>query len=132
VQTAQDALQSFLHAFAHFQLDEMMAWWSDDATAFFPSEHQRERLNGKAAVRAAFAQLMARLQAAGMTHLTINVEDMQEQELGDGAIISFHLREQPLCRRTFVLRRGAGEWCIVHLHASNAPPSVSEGKAERP
>ena len=132
MQTAQDALHSFLHAFAHFQLDEMMAWWSDDATAFFPAEHQRERLSSKAAVRAAFAQLMARLQAAGMTHLTINVEDMQKQELGDVAIISFHLREQPLCRRTFVLRHGALEWRIVHLHASNAPLVVSEGKAGRP
>lgn len=131
MQTAQDALKSFLHAFAHFQLDEMMAGWVEDATAFFPAEHQRERLSGKAAVRAAFAQLMARLQAAGMAHLTINVEDLQEQDLGDVAIISFHLREQPLCRRTFVLRRGAGEWRIVHLHASNTPPSVSEGKAER-
>ena len=131
MQTAQDALQSFLHAFAQFQLDEMMAWWAEDATAFFPAEHQRERLSGKAAVRAAFAQLIVYCQAAGMTHLTINAEDMQEQELGDVAIISFHLREQPLCRRTFILRHGKDGWRIVHLHASNAPPVVSEGKAER-
>jgi len=131
VQTAQDALHRFLQAFAHFQLDEMMALWSEDASAFFPAEHQSERLNGKAAVRAAFAQLIAYCQAAGMTHLTINAEDMQEQELGDVAIISFHLREQPLCRRTFVLRHGTDEWRIVHLHASNAPLVVSEGKVER-
>jgi hypothetical protein len=66
-----------------------------------------------------------------MTHLTINVEDMQEQELGDVAIMSFYLREQPFCRRTFVLRHGTNGWRIAHLHASNAPLAVSEGKAER-
>lgn len=125
MQTAQDALHSFLNAFAQFQLDEMMAWWADDATAFFPAEHQRERLGGKAAVRAAFAQLIARQQAAGMMQLTISVEDMQEQESGDVAVISFHLCGEPLCRRTFVLRHGADGWRIAHLHASNAPPVVS-------
>jgi ketosteroid isomerase-like protein len=129
VQTAQDALQSFLSAFAHFQLDEMMAWWTDDATAFFPVEHQRERLNGRAAVGAAFGQLIAHLRAEGMTHLAINAEDMQEQQSGDVAVISFHLRGEPLCRRSFVLRQRHDGWRIVHLHASNAPPVVSEGRA---
>ena len=119
--TAQSALQDFLKAFAHFQLAEMMAWWADDATAFFPAEHQRERLRSKAAVRAAFAQLIARQQAAGMTQLTIHAEDLQEQETGDIAVISFHLRGEPLCRRTFVLRHSSHEWHIVHMHASNAP-----------
>jgi ketosteroid isomerase-like protein len=129
VQTAQVALHSFLQAFAHFQLDEMMAWWADDATAFFPVEHQRERLSGKAAIRAAFAQLIARVRAAGMTHLAINAEDLQEQQSGDVAVISFHLRGEPLCRRSFVLRQRHDEWRIVHLHASNAPSVVSEGRA---
>jgi ketosteroid isomerase-like protein len=127
MQTAQLALQTFLKAFAHFQLDEMMMWWADDATAFFPVEHQRERLGGKAAIREAFAQIIARGQEAGMTQLTINVEDMQAQELGDFAVISFHLRAEPLCRRSFVLRQRQGQWRIVHLHASNAPLVVLEG-----
>ena len=56
MQTAQDALHGFLNAFGHFQLDEMMTWWDEDATAFFPAEHQRERLSGKAAVRFAKAE----------------------------------------------------------------------------
>jgi ketosteroid isomerase-like protein len=119
--TAQSALQGFLQAFAQFQLDDMMAWWADDATAFFPAEHQRERLSGKAAVRAAFAQLIARQQTAGMTQLTIHTEDLQEQEAGDVVVISFHLRGEPLCRRTFVLRHSSHGWHILHLHASNAP-----------
>jgi ketosteroid isomerase-like protein len=118
--TAQSALQGFLLAFAQFQLDEMMAWWADDATAFFPVEHQRERLTGKAAVRTAFAQIIARQQAAGMMQLTVNAEDLQEQAAGDVSVITFHLRGEPLCRRTFVLRHSSHEWHIVHLHASNA------------
>jgi len=131
VQTAHVVLQSFLQVFTRFQLEEMMAWWSDDATAFFPAEHQRRRLSGKGEVRAAFAQVIARGRAAGMTHLTIDIEDMQEQELGDAAVISFHLRGEPLCRRTFVLRHGTDGWRIVHLHASNAPLVESKGNAAR-
>lgn len=56
-----------------------------------------------------------------MTQLTIHAEDLQEQETGDIAVISFHLRGEPLCRRTFVLRHSSHEWHIVHMHASNAP-----------
>jgi ketosteroid isomerase-like protein len=119
--TAQSALQGFLKAFAQFQLDGMMAWWADDATAFFPAEHRRERLSGKAAVRAAFAQLIARQQAAGITQLSIHAEDLQEQESVDVSVITFHLRGEPFCRRTFVLRHSTHGWHIVHLHASNAP-----------
>jgi ketosteroid isomerase-like protein len=124
VQTAQFALQGFLRAFAQFKLDEMMAWWADDATAFFPAEHQHQRLNGKAAVRAAFGQLIDRLRAAGTTQLAIVAEDLREQGPGDVSVISFHLRGEPLCRRTFVLQHRAGEWRIVHLHASNVSSNL--------
>jgi ketosteroid isomerase-like protein len=121
------ALQTFLKVFAHFQLDEMMTWWAEDATAFFPVEHQRQRPAGKATIRSAFAQIIARGHAAGMTQLTVNVEDMQAQELGDFVVITFHLRGEPLCRRSFVLRQIQDQWRIVHLHASNAPLVVIEG-----
>lgn len=121
MQTAQLALRNFLQAFAQLQLDEMMAWWADDATAFFPVEHQRERLAGKAAIRVAFAQVIARFQAPGAKQLSLVAEDMHTQELGDMAVITFHTRNGPLSRRTFVLRQRNDEWRIVHLHGSNAP-----------
>lgn len=120
MQTADGALQNFLQAFGRLQLDEMMAWWADDATAFFPAEHQLERLGGKAAIRVAFAQVIARSQSAGATQLSLDVEDMRTQVLGDTAVITFHIRDEPLSRRSFVLRQKNDEWRIVHLHGSNA------------
>ena len=117
---AQATLQNFLHAFAQLQLDAMMAYWADDATAFFPSEHQRERLNGKAAIREAFAQVIVRVRATGATHMNLEAEDMQTQQMGDVAVITFHIRGDHLSRRTFVLRRADSEWRIAHFHSSNA------------
>lgn len=125
MQSAEGALQVFLQAFAQLQLDEMMAWWADDATAFFPVDHQRERLSGKAAIRNAFEQVIAGVKAAGATQLSLDVEDMHALELGDMAVLTFHIRREPLSRRTFVLRQRKGAWRIVHLHGSNAPLASS-------
>lgn len=119
--TAQAALQGFLQAFSQLQLDEMMNCWAEDSTAFFPIEHQRRRIDGKAAIRAAFGKVITGLRAAGITQLALVTEDLQEQGSGDMSVITFHLRGEPLCRRTVILRLRANEWRIVHLHASNAP-----------
>jgi len=126
MQAAQYALQGFLQAFSQFRVDEMMVWWVEDATAFFPVEHQRERLNGKIAIHSGFEQLIRHVRAEGKTQLVIVAEDLQEQESGDMSVITFHLRGDPLCRRTFVLRRVNDQWRIVHLHASNAPLTLTD------
>ena len=129
----QATLHDFLAAFRQFELAAMMACWADDATAFLPVEHRRERLSGKAAIRAAFADVIARARAGGATRLRLDVKDMQTRMLGDIAIITLQLRgEEPpepsgesLSRRTFVMRLSGGQWRIVHLHGSNAPPAVA-------
>lgn len=120
MQTAQAALRNFLQAFGQLQLEEMMNWWAEDGTAFFPIEHQRKRLNGKAAIRVAFGKVITGLRAEGTRHLDIVAEDLLEQESGEVSVITFHLRGDPLCRRTVILRHEASAWRIVHLHASNA------------
>lgn len=43
MEDVQAALLRFLRAFSRLQLDEMMGFFADDATAFFPIEHQRAR-----------------------------------------------------------------------------------------
>jgi len=120
MRSAQFVLQKFLSAFSQLQLDELLDCFADDATAFFPVEHQRERLMGKAAIRAGFAQVIARVRASGATQLRLEAEDVQMQELGDTTIITFHIRGEHLSRRTFILRRADGEWLIAHFHGSNA------------
>jgi ketosteroid isomerase-like protein len=118
--TPRALLDSFLGAFSRLDLDAMLACFAPQATAFFPVAHQQTRLDDKAAIAAAFAAVLAQLRATRMTSLPIAAENLVVQEWDDTAVATFHLRGVYLSRRTLVLQRGAGEWRIVHLHASNA------------
>jgi ketosteroid isomerase-like protein len=119
--TPQSVLATFLRAFSHLDLDAMLAGFDPEVTAFLPAEHQRTRLEGRDAIGEAFAAVIARVRATGATSLPLDAEDLVVQEWGDTAIATMHLRAGHLSRRTFVLRRQASGWLIVHLHASNAP-----------
>ena len=99
----------------------MLDCFDEQATAFFPVEYARERLNGRAAIREAFARVLARVRATGATTMRLDVEDMLEQASADVCICSFHLRGDHLSRRTFVLKESGGKWRIVHFHGSNVP-----------
>lgn len=118
--TIPSVLTAFLRAFSCLDLDAMLDCVAPDATAFLPGEHHRTRLQGKAAIGNAFAAVLARVRATGATHLPLEAHDVLVQEWGDTAAVTFHLRGEHLSRRTFVLRREATGWHIVHLHASNA------------
>ena len=98
----------------------MLACFADDATAFFPVEHQRERLNGKTEIREAFARVLAKVRATGATSMRLDAEDVREQSFNDLSIFTSHLRGDHLSRRTFVLRRHGDDWQIIHFHGSNA------------
>ena len=121
IDTPTALLTAFLHAFSRLDLEGMLNYFTEDATAFLPAEHQRRRLEGKAAIRAAFATVLAKVRTKGMTNLPLDPEDFIIDEWGDTAVATFHLRGDHLSRRTVVLRCQAGEWRIIHLHASNAP-----------
>lgn len=114
-------LLRFLQAFSTLQLDGMMSFFSDDATAFFPAEHHLPRLVGKEAIREAFSHVLEKIKASGVTQMSLDAEDVSIQAFEDVSIVTFHIRGVNLSRRTFVLQRVKGAWRIVHMHASNAP-----------
>jgi ketosteroid isomerase-like protein len=119
--TARSALASFLVAFARLDLAAMLECLDQEATAFFPAQHRRERLAGKAAVGEAFRAVIARVRESGATSLSLDADELLVQEWGDTAVATFHLRDEEFCRRTVVLRHQDTHWRILHLHASNAP-----------
>lgn len=117
-------LRQFLRAFSQLRLDEMMGFFADGATAFFPIRHQSLRLAGKEAIGEAFALVVDRVRASGATQIRLDAEDVLVQAFDDVAVVTFHIWDNDLSRRTLVLRRASGRWRIEHLHASNAPLPV--------
>jgi ketosteroid isomerase-like protein len=114
-------LLEFLHAFSKLRLGEMMGFFSDNATAFFPIRHHPLRLVGKEAISGAFARVIDRVRASGATQIRLDAVDVRVEAFDDVAVVTFHIRDEDLCRRTLVLQRTPEGWRIEHLHASNAP-----------
>ena len=117
----QGTLSGFLRAFSELKLDEMMAYYADDATTFLPHRHHSPRLDGKEAIKEAFARVLSRIRASGATRIQLDAEDVHIQELEGVAVATFHVRDADLCRRSLILRSSQGRWLIEHFHASNAP-----------
>ena len=115
------ALDGFLRAFSELNLDEMMAFYAEDATSFLPIRHHSPRLDGKEAIKKAFAGVLDRIRSSGATGIQLEAEDVHVQEFDGTAVVTFHVRDAELCRRTLVLRSSQGGWLIEHFHASNAP-----------
>ena len=116
---AQTTVDSFLAAFARMDLDAMIVCFDADATSFFPTEHHAERLAGRDAIRAGFARVIERARVRGLDRIDLPVSDVQTRNWGDAALVTCHLRDARLGRRSFVLRRDGDAWRIIHLHASN-------------
>jgi ketosteroid isomerase-like protein len=119
-QSADQAVAAFLEAFDSVDTDRFNAFFADDATMFFPNgPFPQARVDGKAAIAAAFAPLFSRARERGVARLGLRPLDVQVQNLGDFAVASFHLRGNGnIGRRSIVMRRGAAGWRIVHFHAS--------------
>ena len=117
----QGTLIDFLLAFSRLDLNGMMACFDDDATSFFPVSHHIVMLDGKGEIRDAFSKVISKTRASGQRSIKLEPEDVKSQIFGDTAIVTFHIRDGDLSRRTLVLRRRDGRWLIKHLHASNAP-----------
>ena len=59
------------------------------------------------------------LTLSGVTRLNIQPTDLQTQDYGAFAVVSFHLRgNDNIGRRSIVMRRDEQGWRIVHFHAS--------------
>jgi len=115
----------FLKSFENLDLDEFMSCFSDDATAFFPTPESPDRFDGKAAIRARFAQAFAAIRQNSIaSHPPYHLLPAKRLSITilskDSALVTFELQDsERIARRTLVLVRTKGGWLINHLHASN-------------
>jgi hypothetical protein len=58
---------------------------------------------------------------AGRKRIRLEAEDVHVKEFDGVAVVTFHIRNGELSRRTFVLKSSQGRWLIEDLHASNEP-----------
>jgi ketosteroid isomerase-like protein len=123
------AVTGFLQAFEDLDWPRFRAAFSDDVTAFFPIPEPPQRFVGRAAVEAQFQRVFAAIRAAapsGPPYQHLQPVGLRIEMVDDAvALVSFELRNaRRIGRRTLVMRREAGNWRIVHLHASNVPLPV--------
>lgn len=119
-------LRTFLTAFNARDFDAFRQTFADDISFFVDRPYPPRRLDGRAAAEAVFAGGFAPYGAAASDPkpplpTPLIPSHLRVQAFGDVAIITFEVvRPAELARRTLVARREAGEWRIVHIHASSA------------
>ena len=118
----RQTLAKFLTAFANLDWEAFRNVFADDATVYFPSR-RANRATGRAEIETTFRQVFERIRATKNAPPYLNLEpaDLNIQVFRDTAVATFHLYDLPntIGRRTAVFEKRAGEWKIVHLHASN-------------
>lgn len=132
VGTRQDALttvQAFVTAMENGDSDALAETFAPDATLFMPFPEVPSRYEGREAIRTVFEGFFAGMRSSGPPpYMKLQPVDLLVSDLGDVAVITFHLGRRPdpgatsastLSRRTFVVRRTEAGWRIQHLHASN-------------
>jgi ketosteroid isomerase-like protein len=120
---------SFIDAFNDLDWERFRQFFAEDATVFFPFADTPRRVSGKMEIEARFEKFFneARRGNDGPPYLSIEPSGTHVQHLGDTAIVTFHLRSEPvLNRRTVVFQRRSEQWIIVHLHASVMASSTEE------
>src|SRR5688572_10462685 len=86
-QTPDQAATAFLEAFDTLDSDRFNAFFADDATMFFPNgPFPQARVEGKAAVTAAFGRLFDMARQRGVTRLNLRPLDIQVQDHGAFAV----------------------------------------------
>jgi ketosteroid isomerase-like protein len=132
------AVAEFVNAINAFDAERLGRTFADDITGFFPGlPFPAARVEGRANVQGAFAQLFAQLRQRGTRSASLQPRATGVQLYGDVAVASFHLvGQQEVGRRTLVLRRVGARWLIVHMHASVAPvqprPAATPAPARPP
>jgi ketosteroid isomerase-like protein len=121
MESISESLQGFLDAFSNLNLDKMMEYFDEEATAFFPIKHEREKLQGKQKIKDTFSNVINKISNAGLNQIKLDAEAIEITDFGDSALVTFLIHDNELNRRTLVLKRKNGRWLIFHLHASNAP-----------
>jgi ketosteroid isomerase-like protein len=117
----QRAAAAFIDAFQNLDWVRFRRSFSDDATAFFPSQSNPRRANARDEIEVAFTPFFeeGRKRQSNPPYFNIDPKDLNIQMLKDVAIVSFHIEgDHSVGRRTFVFQKRQGKWLIVHLHAS--------------
>jgi ketosteroid isomerase-like protein len=117
-----DTLNEFLKKFSSLNHSEMMIFFSQDATAFFPLGYQAQRLNNKNEISVGFKKVINHMKKIGLSKISLEPQDIYIQHFNEVAIATFHFKGENLSRRTIVLRKIENNWLIEHLHASNGQP----------
>ena len=119
----RETLNSFFRAVEAMDLDRVAPFFDEEAQMFSPLGTYPARLDGRAAILAQFKAIADAIKQMPAP-LKIDPQHMAVREFGDLALVTFHLNLPggPLHRRSFLLRRTANRWQIVHIHASAATP----------
>lgn len=121
-QEIERVVTQFLTAFSNRDVVGFVPFFSEDATMFFPPSAAAPtgRVRGRNEIAQTFAAIFEKYPPREPGSGTpIRPLDLLVEELGDVAVVTFHLgSETARQRRTLVLRRIGGEWKIVHLHGS--------------
>lgn len=120
--TPEASARAFLDSFRAMDPARFEPFFADDVTMFFPDgPFPKARVEGKAAVAAAFRSFFDLARSRGRTSLSIAPLDQKVQRHGDLAIFSFRLDSaDAIGRRTIVWRKAGTQWRIIHFHASTA------------
>jgi ketosteroid isomerase-like protein len=118
----EQAVRAFLVPFSNGDRAGFMLYFAENATVFLPGgPFPSARVSGKANIERAFGPLPG--PQPGIQRPALEPQDLHGDQFDSTAIVTFHLvNDARRGRRTFVLRRDATGWLIVHLHASNLTP----------
>jgi ketosteroid isomerase-like protein len=112
--------EEFLAAFIRRDWDAFRATFADDITVMFDSDARPERRDGRAAVEEMFRFVFPPAGSQAELPPPIEPDNLRFQDLGDSAVISFHVRSpDEIGRRTIVLHKTATGWRVVHIHGSS-------------
>jgi uncharacterized protein (TIGR02246 family) len=108
----------FVQAVNDADADRFVSFFAPDASAFFPSPANRERVKGIESIRTIIGPALAQKPANPLV-----ARDFEIDVDGNLGVVSFNVGSQQVSsRRTLVVRRIGGTWKVVHLHASNLRP----------
>lgn len=115
------ALDRFVAAFENLDWEAFRLSFDDEALVFYPRGFA-ERASGRDEFEPNFKIVFEQIRGdqTEPPYMKIEPRGLKIQNLGDIAIITFHLDDRGgfVNRRTLVMRKRAQGWKIVHLHAS--------------
>ena len=112
----RDFVTRFVRSVNEANVEDFVACFDTNATAFFPSSANATKRVGRDAIRAAVAPTFRQ----GPPATRVVPRDLSISTDRNDALVTFDGGSGLLhARRTLVLRRMRDAWTIVHLHASN-------------